>query len=96
MRAMSMRAPGSAGSAGVGEPPSCATADSEGGEAGLEVVGEVTGPSTDASPLPPPVAVSAAAAAACSEPSAEGIESRLGQMQSRTGRLRFAPRWLDK
>ena len=70
MRSMSIRAPGSAGSAGAGEPPSCAADDSEGGEAGLEVVGEVTGPSTDASPLPPPVAVSAAAAAACSEPSA--------------------------
>ena len=27
---------------------------------------------------------------------AEGIESRLGQMQNRTGRLRFAPRRLDK
>ena len=64
MRSMSIRAPGSAGSAGAGEPPSCAAADSEGGEAGLEVVGEVTGPSTDASPLPPPVAVSAAAAVA--------------------------------
>ena len=70
MRPMSIRALGSAGSAGAGEPPSCATADSEGGEAGLEVAGEVTGPSNDASPLPPPVAVSAAAAAACSEPSA--------------------------
>eukprot|EP01045_Picozoa_sp_COSAG04_P043882 COSAG04_NODE_14607_length_561_cov_31.402597_1_plen_95_part_10 len=64
MRSMSIRALGSAGSAGAGEPPSCATADSEGGEAGLEVAGEVVGPSTDASPLPPLVAVSAAAAVA--------------------------------
>ena len=46
MRPMSISA---TGSAGADEPPSCATADSEGGEAGLEVVGEVTGPSTDAS-----------------------------------------------
>ena len=43
----------------------------DGGEAGPETVGEVTG-------------------------DAEGIESRLGLMQNRTGRLRFAPRWLDK
>ena len=75
MRLMSISAPGSAGFAGAGEPPSCATADSEGGEAGSEVVGEVTGPSTDASPLPPPVAVSAAAAA-CSEPSAAAAAAR--------------------
>ena len=34
---MSISAPGSAGSAGVGEPPSCAPADSEGGDAGSEV-----------------------------------------------------------
>ena len=67
---MPIMAAGSAGSAGAGEPPSCAAADSEGGEAGSDVVGEVTGPSTDAAPLPPPVAVSAAAAAACSESSA--------------------------
>ena len=74
MRPMSIRAPGSAGSAGAGEPPSCATADSEGGEAGLEVVGEVAGPSTDASPLPPPAAVSAAAAA----PKNDGVHHELG------------------
>ena len=36
MRPMSIRAPGSAGSAGAGEPPSCAAADSEGGEAGSD------------------------------------------------------------
>ena len=91
MRPMSIRAPSSAGSAGAGEPPSCAADDSEGGEAGLEVVGEVTGPSTDASPLPPPVAVSAAAAAACSEPSAAAAAARFfcGEDKSPPSRLRL-------
>ena len=87
---MSISAPGSAGSAGVGEPPSCAAADSQGGEAGSEVVGEATGVFAGASPLPPPVAVSDAADAACSEPSAAAAAARFfcGEDKSPPSRLR--------
>ena len=70
MRPRLMSAPGSAGCAGAGLPASCAAGScaTDGGEAGAEAVGEVTGDGE----LP-----------SC-------------EMQNRRGRLRFAPRWLDK
>ena len=80
MRSRLMSAPGSAGCAGAGLPASCATGScaADGGEAGAEAVGEVTGDgelragaSGDVLPTS-----SAAAAAACSEPSAAAAAAR--------------------
>ena len=81
MRPRLMSAPGSAGCAGAGLPASCAAGScaTDGGEAGAEAVGEVTGDGE--------------LRAGASDGHAEGIESRLGQMQNRTGRRRLQPGW---